>query len=144
MIDKYIILNRRPNFVVKLFIYNIIFLTGLVIFGINTLLYQSYYQFHSQILNLDSYYFLEVLVPVKEVNKVTKQNQLWINSKEYNYQVFKIDEKVSYRNGENYIKVYLDINHLDQSFQKDEYHINVKIKKDKKTIIDYLKDKKEE
>ena len=144
MIEKYIILNRTPNIIIKLFIYNIIFLTGLIIYGINTLTYQSYYQIHSQISNLNSYYFLEVLVPAKEVNKINNQNKLWINTKEYNYRVFKTDEKITYRNNKNYIKLYLEIDNLDKNFQKKGYHLKIKIKKEKQKIINLLKDKKEE
>ena len=144
MIDKYIILNRKTGLIMKLFIYNISFLTVLVIFCINTLTYQTYFQIHSQILNLNSYFYLEVLIPAKEVNKITKQNQLWINSKKYQYKVAKIDKNITYKNNTNYIKLFLEINNLDKVFQINGYRVTIKIKKDNKKIIDYFKNKKED
>ncbi len=129
MIDKYIILNRKPNLIIRLFIYNALFLTGLIIWCINTFTYQKYFLFHSQILNLNSYYFLEVLIPVKEVNEIKSQDVLWINTKKYKYQFIKMNNSITYKNKINYIKVYLRIENLEKDYQKNGYHIDIKIKK---------------
>ena len=143
MIDTFVILNRKPNFVIKVFIYHLIFLTGMVIFGINTFSYQKYFLIHSQIFNLNSYYYLEVLVPVKEVNKVTTQNTLWIGSRKYYYKVYKLDQEVTYQNNNNYIKVYLEVLHLDHEYQINGYRLDVKIWDKKIKLIELLLNKKE-
>ena len=143
MIDKYIILNRKPNNIIKIFIIIIIFLTGIVIWGINNFTYQKYLLVHSQILNLNSYYYLEVLIPAKEVNQITKQNSLWINQKKYTYRILKIDNNIIFQNQENYIKVNLEIDNLEKKYQVNGYHLDIKFKKKSKKIIEYLKNEEE-
>lgn len=140
MIDHYIILHRKTNFMIKFFIYNVLFLMILVIWMINTYPYQNFFHIHSKILNLNSHYYLEVLIPIKEVQTITKKNIMIINSKEYNYQIIQADQNVSYINKENYQKLLLEIQDLDEQYKINGYHLEIKIEKDKKKIIDYLKE----
>lgn len=130
MIDKYIILNKKMNIVMRVFIYNIILLTGLIIWCINTIPYQKYFLIHSQISSLNSYYCIEVLIPVKEVNRVISKNTLWINRKKYTYKVLKKDEKIIYKNKTNYLKLYLEVNNLEKEYLIDGYHIDVMFKEE--------------
>ena len=130
MINQYLILNKNPNILMKIFIYNIIFITGLIIWGINTISYQKYYLIHSQVLNLNSYYCIEVLIPVKEVKKVTSNNNLWINKKKYHYIVKSTDNHITYKNKINYIKLYLKVLNLEKEYQIDGYRLDVKKKKE--------------
>ncbi len=143
MIDRYIILHRKPRVLMKVFIFNIFLLTGLVIWGINTFMYQNYFQVHSQVLNLNSYYFLEVLIPVKEVNTVTYQNKLWINKKEYHYRVIDQGNNITYLDGDNYLTLYLAVDDLEKMYQINGYHIDIRIAKEKETIFQILKNKEE-
>ena len=143
MIDRYIILHRKPRVLMKVFIFNIFLLTGLVIWGINTFMYQNYFQVHSQVLNLNSYYFLEVLIPVKEVNTVTYQNKLWINKKEYHYRVIDQGNNITYLDGDNYLTLYLAVDDLEKMYQINGYHIDIRIAKKKETIFQILKNKEE-
>ena len=129
MVDTYIILNRKPKLLIRVFIVNIFFLTGLVIFCINTLSYQLYFQIHSQVFNLNSYYYLKVLIPVKEVNEITKQNKLWIDTKSYYYKVVNESNDITYRHGINYLTLYLKVDNLDEKYLRNGYHLDVKIKK---------------
>lgn len=140
MIDSYIIMNRKTSILVKTFLFNILFLVAFVIYGINTCYYQNYLKFHSKILNFNTLYYLEVLVPVKEVFEVTKQNQILIDGKKYNYQVYKIDSDVVYKNYNNYQKVYLEIDSLETMYHKNGYQLDVRIMVDNKKIIEYLKE----
>lgn len=140
MIDSYIILTRKPSFIIKAFIINIVFIGMLVIWSINTFYYQTSFQFHSKLLNFNSFYYLEVLIPVKEVHQVTIRNKIIIEEKEYYYQVYKVDSNVLYVNNENYQKVYLEVFDLEDEYLKDGYEMDVKIYQEKKKIIDYLKE----
>ena len=139
MIDSYIIINRQPNLIIKLFIYNILYLIVLVIWSINTFYYHSFFQVHSQILRINSLYYLEVLIPVEEVNIITNQSKIEIASKNYNYQVYKIDSNAIYDGNKNYQKIYLKIENLEESYQINGYQLEIKIEKSSKKIIDYLK-----
>ena len=143
MIDKYIILNRKPKIIIRLFILNIFLLTGIVIWGINTFSYQNYLQIHSQISNLNSYYFLEALIPVKEVNTVTTQNKLWINNKCYYYKVIETSKNITYKNNNNYLKIYLSVYDLEENYLVNGYHLEIKFLKKKEKIINLIKNKEE-
>lgn len=139
MIDSYIILNRKTNFIIKIFICILSFLTILVIWGINTFSYRSFFHIHSQSLNLNSYYYLEVLVPAEEVNYITNKNKIVINSKEYNYKVYKIAPDITYIEQKNCLKLYLEIENLEEIYKINGYQLDVKIEKENKKIIDYLR-----
>ena len=141
MINHYLILNRKPSFIIKTFILVISFIIIAVIWGVNTFYYQNFIILHSRIKYFDnSYYFIEVLVPVKEVKQIMKQNQIAINNKTYNYLIYKIDNNVTYINNENYQYVYLNVINLDDSYLINGYEIDVKILKERKKIIDYLRE----
>ena len=140
MINSYIILNRKTSFIIKSFLINILILITFVIWGINTIYYQSFIKLHSKLLYFESNYYLEVLVPVKEVKQITKQNQININSVKYNYEIYKIDNNVEYKNNINYQYVYLKILNLDKEYLVNGYEMDIKIPKEKKKIIDYLKE----
>lgn len=144
MINSYIILKRKTSIIIKIFIINIILLIGFIIWGINTFYYQTFIQLHSKILYFNTFYYMEVLVPVKEVKQIMNHHQLIINSKKYNYEIYKIDTNAIYINKKNYQKVYLEILNLDINYQINGYELDIKILKEKKKIINHLKDKKEE
>lgn len=144
MVDGYIILNRKPSLIIKAFTFNILVLLILVIWGINTLSFYSFFHIHSQILNLNNSYYLEVLIPAKEVKTVTNNKKIFINTKEYQYRIYEVEPKIVYENNQNYQRVYLEIYDLEESYKINGYQLEVKIEKDKKKIIDYLKNKKEE
>lgn len=139
MIDSYVILHRKTKFIIKVFIFNVLFITLLVIWSINTFSYQSFFHIHSKILYSNSFYYLEVLIPVKEVNQITSQNKIIIDSKEYYYQVYKVEPESVYLNNENCQKIYLKIDNLEKEFLINGYQVDVKFLKEKKKIIDYLK-----
>lgn len=139
MIDSYIILNRKTTFIIKFFMFNIFCIGLFVIWGINKFYFQTSFQFHSKISKFNSYYYLELLVPVKEVNEITNQNKIVIDKKEYYYHIYQINPEVIYINNTNYQKVYLDIENLESTYLKNGYRIDVKILKENKKIIDYLK-----
>ena len=144
MIDKYIILNRKPKIITNLFLVNFFLLTGFIIWGINTFTYQNYPLFHSQIKTQNSYYILEVLVPVKEVNEIINQNTLLINKTNYNYKYIKQSRKVIYQNNTNYIKIYLEVYNLEKKYLIEGYHLDIKICLKSEKIINILKNKEEE
>lgn len=140
MINSYIILNRKPKTVIILFVHIILFLLILAIWGINTLYYQSFFHIHSKILYQNSYYYLEVLIPAKEVETIATNQILIIESKSYNYHVYKTEPNIIYQNNQNYQKMYLVVTNLEKKYQVNGYQIDVKIKKEKKKIIEYLKE----
>ena len=140
MINSYVILNRKTSFISKLFLIIILSLILIVIWGINTFYYQNYIKLHSQILYFNPNYYLEVLVPVKEVNQITKQNKIIIEDKTYNYYIYEIKSNVEYIDNINYLKILLRIDNLDETYLINGYQTDIKILKEKKKIIDYFKE----
>lgn len=129
MIDRYVILKRKPPIIMKLFICIIFFLTVLVICSINTFHFLLFRQVHSQILYKNNLFLLEVLIPAKEVNVITNQTKMRIGAEEYNYQVYEIDPNVVYEENTNYRKLYLLVDDLDESYQVNGYQIDIKIER---------------
>ena len=138
MIDGYIILNRKIPIIIKLFIFNICIIMIFLVWGINTLQYKKYFHIHSKIINFNSYFVLEVLIPEKEVNQVRENNKLFIGSKEYNYTIYKIEESIIYKDNINYYKMYLDVLDLDNKYLINNYNLDIKILSDDKKIIEYF------
>lgn len=144
MIDKHVILSRNSKLIIKVYIINFFIILMLVLYGINTIKYQTFFHIHSVVVNINSEYYIEVLVPVNDVNEIINKNKLLIASKEYDYQIYKIIPKVKYQNQTNYQKLYLKIVNLEKKYQLDGYQIEIKIKKENKKIIEYFKNKKED
>lgn len=138
MIDGYIIMNRKTNLIIKMFVLNISIMIILVIWGINTFYYQSYFHIHSKLVNFNSYYLLEVLIPEEEVSQIIKENVLLIGDKVYNYSVYKVSDSIIYQNNINYIKLYLDVYCLEKKYKINSYRLDIKIPKEKKKIINYF------
>ena len=138
MIDSYIILNRKVSPIIKIFILNIYIILVLLIWGINTLNYQNFFHIHSKVTKLNSYYVLEVLIPVKEVNQIIKQNTLIIGENKYNYKIYKIEDNIIYENNNNYQKIYLDVINLNDEYLINNYRIEIKIPSENKSIIKFL------
>lgn len=140
MLDTYLILNRKQNYLIKIFLINVIILLLITIYGINTLYYEFYIQLHSEILSNDSSFYLKVFVPEKEVLTVTEGKIIEISSKKYTYTIDQIEDNILYKDNENYQIFHLKIDNLDPIYKKNGYHIKVKIKKDRRKFIDYLKE----
>lgn len=138
MIDGYIIMNRKTNLIIKMFVLNISIIIILVIWGVNTFYYQSYFHIHSKLINFNSYYLLEVLIPEEEVNQITEGNVLLIGDKVYNYSVYNISDSITYQDNVNYIKLYLDVYCLDEKYRINNYRLDIKIPKENKKIINYF------
>ena len=83
MIDEYIIINRKPKIIIKIFIYNIMFLMMLVIYLSNILTYTSYYSTNSYIFCSNNKYYLKLIIPIDKINLIVKKESLIINVEIY-------------------------------------------------------------
>lgn len=143
MIDCYLILNRNVKRGIIIFISMVLFFFAIVIFGINTLYFHSFFHTHSQILSIDTNYFMEVLIPVEEVNEIMNCKKIIIDSKYYDYQVYQQSNEVIYENGINYLKLYLQIYRLENKYLLTGYQMDVRFDLGKVKIKEYLKNKEE-
>ena len=127
MIDSYIILNRKISPIIKFFLLNICIISVLFIWGINNLSYKNFFHIHSKVTNFNSYYTLEILIPVKEVGQIKKQNNLFIGTKKYSYSIYKIEDNITYKNNTKYQKIYLKVTNLDKHYLINNYRLDIKI-----------------
>ena len=81
MLNTYLILNRKCKSIIKIFLLNVFILLLFIIYGINTFYYQTSIQLHSKILFKDSLFYLEVLIPEKEVSNITTNEKIIIEKK---------------------------------------------------------------
>lgn len=138
MIDGYVIQNRKPKLVIKIFVFIMFLVISLFVWGINTLIYHDFYHLNSKIKKFNSYYFLEVLVPVEEVNRIVKQKYLFIDDIQYFYDVYNISNDAIYENDSNYQRLYLEVKGLNESYLIDGYRLNIEIPKESKKILNYF------
>ena len=117
----------KASFIVLIFI--IVFF--IVIF---TYKYQSYYLTMGTMIDNK----LELLVNIKDIELIEKNNKISINNSIYDYKIAKVDDKL-YRddNYNNYKTIYLNVINLTNI---DNYVYEVKIPKEYKTLANYLKD----
>ena len=144
MNTSYVILNRKPSLIIKIFIFNIIILVSLIIWGINTLYYQTYLTFLSKVVNYNDKYVLEILTPISKVTQIKNQNKIIIDKNIYNYQIYEIDNNIVFINNTNHQKIYLEIPNLSTNYLINGYKMDVKFPGKKQKIINYLKNEKEE
>ena len=140
MLNTYLILNRKCKSIIKIFLLNVFILLLFIIYGINTFYYQTSIQLHSEILFKNSLFYLEVLTPEKEVSTIVKNKYLQISNIHCEYKVKKINPNIIYQDNINYQKVYLEVKDLNKDYQKNGYNLVIRIPKEKKKIIEYLKE----
>lgn len=131
-IDLILKRNKYP------FIYNIGFIILIIIIVFIyiscTYKYQTYYISKGTIKNNS----LELLVNIDNIKYITYQNKIIIDNKIYNYNIISISENLYVDESlNNYKYVYLNVKNLSNI---NNYVYEVKIPKENKKIIKYLKD----
>ena len=134
ILDIEIILKRKKY----PFIYNVGIIL-IIIFLIFTYVsytysYQTYYLTKGTIKNDN----LELLVNINDIKYISNQNKLKIDDIQYNYHIDSISEDLYVDESlNNYKYIYLKVNNLSNI---NNYVYEIKIKKENKKIIDYIKD----
>lgn len=134
----YIILNKKINFIIKLFISIsiTIFVTFIILSQIN---YTKYSKINGYVLENDNKYQLSLYLSPYELKIINNTNKLIIDKKEYEYKIDYVAKDYIILNNKNYINVVLDIN-LDEKDKIVNNIINLKIKEANKKLFYYIKD----
>ena len=82
MLDSYILLNRQPKNIIKLFTFSIFLLFFILIFLINKLTYTPYLEKKSKVVFMNNNFYLEVEILQDEFNTISNSNKIIINNKE--------------------------------------------------------------
>ena len=135
MLDSYILLNRQPKNIIKLFTFSIFLLFFILIFLINKLTYTPYLEKKSKVVFMNNNFYLEVEILQDEFNTISNNNKIIINNKEYFYNIDKINLDDS---SDSRQKIYLYIENLSNSYKINNYILLVKFEEEIKGIIDSL------
>lgn len=135
MLDSYILLNRQPKNIIKLFTFSIFLLFFILIFLINKLTYTPYLEKKSKVVFMNNNFYLEVEILQDEFNTISNNNKIIINNKEYFYNIDKINLDDS---SDSRQKIYLYIENLSNSYKINNYILLVKFEKETKGVIDSL------
>lgn len=133
MIETYILLNRQPKIISKLFLFNIFILITLIIYASFTFRYTSYFYSTSKITFKNNIYLLKITTSINNLDVVAKNKNIIINNKEYMYEIYEIES--TDKDQEIYLKVF----NLEEYYLIDNYSVNIKIERNSKVLIDYLK-----
>ena len=134
ILDVEIILKRHKY----PFIYNIgiLLIIILLIFIYVSFLYNYKTYFIQKGTMIDNN--IQLLVNIDEIKYISNNNKIIINNKIYYYHISKISEELLVDDSlVNYKYVYLKVNNLSNI---DNYVYEVKIEKENKKIIEYLKE----
>ena len=100
----------------------------------NTYKYKTYYITKGTIKNNN----IELLVNIDDIKYISKSNVLEINDMIYKYSINKISEELYVDESfNNYKYIYLDVDNLSNI---NNYVYEIKLEKENKKIIEYLKD----
>lgn len=135
ILDIEIILNNNKYH--KIYDISTILIICICIFIYVTIMYnyQTYYITKGRIIDNK----LELMVSLENIKYITNQNNLILdNNKTYNYKIVRISDEIYLDEAyNNYKYIYLEVKNLNNI---DNYVYDLKIKKENKKIIEYLKD----
>lgn len=132
MLDSYILLNRQPKNIIKLFTFSIFLLFFILIFLINKLTYTPYLEKKAKVVFINNNFYLEVEINHDEFVTIFNNNKIIIDNKVYFY---KINLESSDDSGQ---KVYLNIEDFPDSYKINNRVILVKFEEETKGVIDSL------
>lgn len=138
-IDNEIILNRkiRPLVYVYIMILIINILSLIIIFMLFN--YKIYYYINGTIINEEDNYYLKCYIPIDDIKYITSSEYLIIDNESYKYSIYNINEEYFSDNNNTYQEIILNIN-LDDKYKYNNLILNLKLLKENKRVIEYIKD----
>ena len=134
IIDIETILKRKKYSIVYSSSFILIIIILIILYILMTYKYQTYYISKGRMINNN----LELLVNIEDLKYIKNNTSLTIDEIKYNYNIEKINNELyvdeSYN---NYKYVYLEVNNLNNI---ENYVYEVKIKKENKALVKYLKE----
>lgn len=132
MLDKYILLNTKPNNLIRNCVFLLLFL--FFIFLILILKITPYFVKKTEINFIENKYYLKLNINKDDLYFVNSNNEIIIDNKKYKYI---IHSKSIYQNK---IVLFLDVVNLPDSYKINNYQLLIKIKGEKKGLLNYLKE----
>ncbi len=129
MLDSYILMNKQPKNIIKLFTFSIFLLFFILILLVSKLTYTPYLEKKSRVMFMNNDFYLELDVSKKELDIISRANKIIIDNREYFYRI------ALRRNNNSKQKIYLDIKNLVSSYKINNYVLLVKFKEESKRGI---------
>ena len=101
--------------------------------------YKEYYFFKGNVIEEENSYYLKCYIPISETKYITLNDTLIINKKTYKYSIKSISEEYFSDKNETFQEVVLNIN-LDNKYRYNNLVLNLKLLKEDKMVIEYLKE----
>lgn len=106
----------------------------IILYVILTYHYQTYYLLKGRIVSDE----IELMIPINDIKNIWENDQLIIDNKTYYYKVTRISESLYIDNNyENYCYIYLKVDAIKNI---DNFVYDIKIPKENKVLVKYLKD----
>lgn len=138
-INTYIILNRKINLTIKLFIIIsfVIFISLVFVLNIK---YKKYFQTSGQVIYIDNSYHLVIFLSPDKLNVIKNNDSIIIDNFGYNYKINSIsNDYIISEDFNNYLEVKLDIN-LKEKDKINNNILEVKFLESNKKLFYYLKE----
>lgn len=132
-----IILNRKVEPLIYLYIMIIIVIILSLIIFITLFHYKTFYKARAVVDSEDNSCYVRIYMPLDDVKYIVDNNTLYIDKKKYNYKIKSIDKEYLTDNLNTYEVILLDIN-LPKKYCFQNLNLSLKIIKEDKRIIDYL------
>ena len=136
-IDSEIILQRKVSPIIYVYIMIIIVITLSLIILIMLGNYKTYYHTRGTLIVEDNHYYIKISIPYENIKYLLRNSQVFINQKNYNYQINSISEEYYTDNINTYQIVKIKVN-LEEKYRISNLTFDLKFPKEEKKIIDFL------
>lgn len=136
-IDSEIILNRKIEPVIYLYIMIIIVIALSLIIFITLFHYKTFYKVKGVIEETESSYYIRTYVPLDDTKYLINNNVLYINKEKYKYKIISIDKEYLTDNINTYEVILIKIN-LPPKYRYNNLNLELNFLKEDKRIIDHI------
>lgn len=132
-----IILNRKVEPLIYLYIMIIIVIVLSLIIFITLFHYKTFYKIRSVVEKEDNLCYIRVYIPLDDVKYIINNNILYIDKKKYFYNIRNINKEYLTDNLNTYESILLDVN-ISDKYCMQNLNLSLKFLKEDRRIIDYL------
>ena len=135
-IDSEIILERRIEPLIYVYILIIIVTILSLIIFLTLFHYKTYYKVKGVVENSDDYY-IRVYVPLDDSDYIVSNDIVRIDKKEYKYKIVLIDSELLIDNYNTYESILIKVD-LPSKYKFNNLSLNLQFLKEDKRVIDYI------
>lgn len=136
-IDCEIILQRKLNTLMYVYIMIIIIILLSLIIFFMLFNYKTYYKVRGIVETENANCYIKIYVPLKDLKYITGGKEVIINKKSYLYEILNIDSEYSTDNKNTYQGMTLKVN-LPSTYSINNLTLDLKFIKSNKKVINYI------